>query len=128
MGKEVHITDREHEKCRRVAEAFTELYELTDTVVVDAGTYGFVKLQYYKKPRGFDSVVTYTDSQAMFEDLWEDWFNDQLLTPVLGTPIAELDYEDIFKCLPKERQAELMAKRTYFMEKSMGIFAKKGKE
>ena len=54
----------------------------------------------------------------MFEDLWEDWFNDQLLTPVLGTPVAELDYEEIFKCLPKEKQTELMAKKNYFMEKS----------
>lgn len=120
MGKEVYITDEERKKCRNVADAFRELYELTDVVVVDAGKYGFVKLQYYKPPAGFDSLVTYTDSQVMFDDLWEDWLYNQLLTSVLGTPIAEFEYEDIFKCLPEEKQKELMAKRIYFKERSEG--------
>lgn len=120
MGEEVYITDEERKKCRNVAEAFRELYELTDVIVVDAGKYGFVKLQYYKLPAGFDSLVTYTDSQTMFDDLWEDWLYEQLLTPVLGTPVAEFEYEDIFKCLPKEKQKELMTKRIYFKEKSEG--------
>ena len=120
MGKEVYITDEERKKCRNVADAFRELYELTDVVVVDAGKYGFVKLQYYKPPAGFDSLVTYTDSQAMFDDLWEDWLYNQLLTSVLGTPIAEFEYEDIFKYLPEEKQKELMAKRIYFKERSEG--------
>ena len=44
MGKEVYITDEERKKCRNVADAFRELYELTDVVVVDAGKYGLVKL------------------------------------------------------------------------------------
>ena len=103
-----------------MADAFRELYELTDVVVVDAGKYGFVKLQYYKPPAGFDSLVTYTDSQVMFDDLWEDWLYNQPLTSVLGTPIAEFEYEDIFKCLPEEKQKELMAKRIYFKERSEG--------
>ena len=120
MGKEVYITDEERKKCRNVADAFRELYELTDVVVVDAGKYGFVKLQYYKPPAGFDSLVTYTDSQVMFDDLWEDWLYNQLLTSVLGTPIAEFEYEDIFKYLPEEKQKELMAKRIYFKERSEG--------
>ena len=120
MGKEVYITDEERKKCRNVADAFRELYELTDVVVVDAGKYGFVKLQYYKPPAGFDSLVTYTDSQVMFDDLWEDWLYNQLLTSVLGTPIAEFEYEDIFKYLPEEKQKELMAKRFYFKERSEG--------
>lgn len=120
MGKDVYITDEERKKCRNVADAFRELYELTDVVVVDAGKYGFVKLQYYKPPAGFDSLVTYTDSQVMFDDLWEDWLYNQLLTSVLGTPIAEFEYEDIFKCLPEEKQKELMVKRIYFKERSEG--------
>ena len=120
MGEEVYITDEERKKCQNVAEAFREFYELTDVGVVDAGKYGFVKLQQYKLPAGFDSLVTYTDSQTMFDDLWEDWLYEQLLTPVLGTPVAEFEYEDIFKCLPKEKQKELMAKRIYFKERSEG--------
>ena len=120
LEEEVYITDEERKKCQNVAEAFREFYELTDVVVVDAGQYGFVKLQQYKLPAGFDSLVTYTDSQTMFDDLWEDWLYEQLLTPVLGTPVAEFEYEDIFKCLPKEKQKELMTKRIYFKEKSEG--------
>ncbi|MCM1126437.1 MAG: hypothetical protein NC429_08180 [Lachnospiraceae bacterium] len=118
MKKERYITDEEREKCRKVANAFEELYELTDIIVVDAGRYGFVKLQYYNPNAGFDDVITYTDSKTMFEDLWQDYFYDRLLTPVLGTPIAELEYDDIYKCLSKETQDEIMAKRAYFKEKS----------
>jgi hypothetical protein len=44
MKKTTYITTEEKEKCRRVAEAFTELYELTDTVVMDAEEYGLVKI------------------------------------------------------------------------------------
>lgn len=120
MENEVYITEEERKKCRRVADAFSELYELTDTIVADAGKYGFVKLQYYKPLDGFDCVVTYRDSETMFNDLWEDWLCNQLLMPVMGTPAAELDYEEIFKRLPKEQQEELMAKCIYFKEKSGG--------
>lgn len=120
MENEVYITEEEREKCRRVADAFSELYELTDMIVVDAGKYGFVKLQYYKLPAGFDIVVTYRDSETMFDDLWEDWLCNRLLTAVLETPIADLEYEDIYKRLPKEQQEKLMAKRVYFKEKAKG--------
>lgn len=46
--KEKYITDDEREKCRKVADAFAELYEIENILVVDAGRYGFVKLQYYR--------------------------------------------------------------------------------
>ena len=46
--KEKYITDGEREKCRKVADAFAELYEIENILVVDAGRYGFVKLQYYR--------------------------------------------------------------------------------
>ena len=42
--KEKYITDDEREKCRKVADAFAELYENENILVVDAGRYGFVKL------------------------------------------------------------------------------------
>ena len=51
--KEKYITDDEREKCRKVADAFAELYEIENILVVDAGRYGFVKLQYYRPPQGF---------------------------------------------------------------------------
>jgi hypothetical protein len=54
----------------------------------------------------------------MFIDLWYDCFCCQLLTPVLGTPNAELGYEEIWKQLPKHRQEEFLAKKIYFKEKA----------
>ena len=42
MEKQVYITEEERAKCKKVAEAFTELYEMADIVVVDVGRYGFV--------------------------------------------------------------------------------------
>ena len=35
--KEKYITDDEREKCRKVADAFAELYEIENILVVDAG-------------------------------------------------------------------------------------------
>lgn len=40
----IYITDEERKKCRKVAEAFTEMYEQEDMLVLEAGKYGFIKL------------------------------------------------------------------------------------
>lgn len=50
MEKQVYITEEERVKCQKVADAFVELYEIENIVVLDVGRYGFVKLQYYKPP------------------------------------------------------------------------------
>lgn len=71
--KEKYSTDDEREKCRKVADAFAELYEIENILVVDAGRYGFFKLQYYRPPQGFEDAITFTDSRSMFENLWEEW-------------------------------------------------------
>ena len=42
MEKKIYITKEEQEKCRKVADAFAELYELENILVIDAGRYGFV--------------------------------------------------------------------------------------
>lgn len=76
--KEKYITDDEREKCRKVAYAFAEPYEIENILVVDAGRYGFVKLQYYRPPQGFEDAITFTDSRSMFENLWEEWLDTQL--------------------------------------------------
>lgn len=118
MEKQIYITKDERERCQGVADAFAELYEKEDIVVLDAGGYGFVKLQYYKQPFGFDDVVTFTDSIDMFNDLWEEWLDTQLLNIAKDTPMLEMDYDDIFKCLPSEKQKELMDKRVYFAKQA----------
>ena len=105
--KEIYITDSEREKCRKVA----ELYEIENILVVNAGRYGFVKLQYYRPPQGFEDAITITDSRSMFENLWEEWLDTQLFLLAKGT----MGYSEIFECLPKEKQKELIDKKAEFV-------------
>lgn len=112
--KERYITDDEKEKCRKVADAFAELYEIENILVVDAGRYGFVKLQYYRPPQGFEDVITFTDSRSMFENLWEEWFDTQLFLLAKGTPMEGMNYDEIFQCLPEEKQKELTNRKAEF--------------
>ena len=120
MNHKMYITDEERRKCRRVADAFAELEnEDLDIVVADAGRYGFVRLLYYDESYGFDKAVCYTDSTALFNALWNDWLNGQLFQIALeNPPLMDLDYEDIFKTLPEEKQNMLMSRRHYFAQKS----------
>ena len=113
-----YITDEERINCQKVADAFAEISDDEDLIVVNAGKYGFVKLQYFKLPFGFDSITTFFDSQSLFDDLWEEWLDTQLFNFAAGTPMEEMDYEDILKCLPRERQKELADKRLYFAKKA----------
>ena len=113
-----YITDEERINCQKVADAFAEISDDEDLIVVNAGKYGFVKLQYFKLPFGFDSITTFFDSQSLFDDLWEEWLDTQLFNFAAGTQMEEMDYEDILKCLPRERQKELADKRLYFAKKA----------
>ena len=92
----------------------------------DAGRFGFVRLQWFDEGEGFDSAEVFSDSAELFEELWRIWYEYEILTPVLGTPLAELDYDEIFERLPEEKKKELMEKRDYFVKKSGGISENKG--
>ena len=109
-----YITDIERERCKKVAAAYAELYELESILVLDVGRYGFVKLQYYTPEYGFNDVITYTDSESMFEDLWQEWLDTRLYLFAKGTPMLEMGYEEIFKCLPEEKQKELLEQKAVF--------------
>lgn len=112
---EKYITEEQRERCRKVADAFAELYELTDVVVADAGRFGFVRLQWFSEGEGFDSAVTFSDSGELFEELWRIWYEHEVLTPVLGTPLEELNYDEIFQTFSKDRQEEIRKKKDYFL-------------
>ncbi|MEZ3463225.1 MAG: hypothetical protein K1W23_13990 [Lachnospiraceae bacterium] len=120
MKQKIYITDEERKKCRKVADAFAELEnEDIDIVVADAGRYGFVRLLYYDEAYGFDKAVCYTESTELFDALWKDWLNGQLFQIALeNRPLMDLEYEDIFRSLPKPKQEELMSKRHYFAQRS----------
>lgn len=77
MEKEKYITDAEYRKCKKIASVFSMLEE-DDIVLLDVGRYGFVALFYYTPPRGFDTVQSFTDSQEMFDCLWDAWLESQL--------------------------------------------------
>ena len=113
MEKKAYITEEEQEKCRRVADAFAELEDV-DVVVVDVGRYGFVKLQYYTPPTGFENDFTFTDSMKLFDDLWEEWLHMQLVMLAKEMKIDDVDYDDIFKHLSEEKQNELGNRKQYF--------------
>lgn len=120
MKKQVYISEEERGKCKKVADAFAELYKMENILVVDAGRYGYVKLQYYKPPHGFEDVVTYTDSKAMFEDLWQEWLDTKLYLIAKGTSLMESGYEGIFNSLTKEKQTELIERKADYA-KAAGI-------
>ena len=119
MEQKTYITEEEREKCRKVADAFAELEDV-DIVVVDAGRYGFVKLQYYTPPTGFENDFTFTDSRRLFEDLWEEWLNTQIIMLAREMKIEDIDYDDIFRRLPEEKRDELRGRKQHFA-KAAGI-------
>ena len=114
MEKQVYITEEERAKCKKVAEAFTELYEMADIVVVDVSRYGFVMLEYYKPPHGFEDAITFTDGVALFEGLWEEWLNTKLYLMAKDTPLLEKGYKGVFESLSEEKQPELIVKKAGF--------------
>lgn len=112
--KEVYITVEERKKCQKVADAFAELYVIENILVMDAGRYGFVKLQYYSKQRGFENVFTFVDSKSLFDDLWQEWFDTKLILRAKETPMQEMDYEEIFNCLSEQEKNELLDRKKEF--------------
>lgn len=50
----------------------------------------------------------------MFDDLWEEWLHTQLIILAKKMKIEDVDYDDIFKRLPKEKQIELRGRKQYF--------------
>ncbi len=116
--EQIYITEEERIKCHRVKRAFEGQYQDDDIAVLDAGKYGFVKLQYYKVPFGFDSVTTFTNSRKLFRDLWLEWRNSQLLSWSKGTPLADMEYKEIFRCMSPKQKRAMMKKKRYFEKKA----------
>ena len=114
MKKQVYITEEERVKCQKVVDAFAELYEIENIVVLDAGRYGFIELKYYKPPHGLEDAKTFTDSVALFEELWEEWLNTKLYLIAKGTSLLEKGYKGVFESLPKEKQSELIVRKADF--------------
>ena len=108
MEIKVYITEEEREKCRRVIDAFAELYEMEDEdiLIIDAGRYGFEELD------------TYTDSHSLFEGLWEEWLSLNVFIIASEMRLEDVLYEDLFNILPKEKQLELIGRKDDFAKKA----------
>jgi len=106
--------------CYKVIDAFAELYEMEDEdiLLVDAGRYGFVKLQCYTPSYGFEELDTYTDSKSLFEGLWDEWFNLNVFLLAREMQLDDVFYDDIFNNLPKEKQSELIGRKADFAKKA----------
>ena len=108
MEIKVYITEEEREKCRRVIDAFAELYEMEDEdiLIIDAGRYGFEELD------------TYTDSHSLFEGLWEEWLSLNVFMLASEMQLEDVLYEDLFDNLSKEKQSELIGRKDDFAKKA----------
>ena len=120
--QEVYISEGERKKCQKVVEAFKDAFVNEDLVVLDAGRFGFVKLQHYRAQWGFDTVATFLDADTLFDELWEEWMDSQLIDYAKGTPMVEMEYEQIFQCMPKEMQDSYVLKKQEFIEAAGGGF------
>ena len=118
MEKQVYITEEEREKCQKVADAFAELYEMADIVVVDVDRYGFVMLIYYTPPHGFEEDATFTDSRALFDALWQEWFNTTLYLTAKKMQLDNIIYEKVCNCLSKEKQSAIIGRKVDFARKA----------
>lgn len=118
MEKKVYITEEERAKCQRVADAFAELYEMENIVVLDAGRYGFVMLKYYKPPHGFEEDATFTDSRALFNALWQEWFDTTLYLVAKEMKLNDILYQEVFNRLSKEKQSVIIGRKADFALKA----------
>jgi len=118
MEKQVYITKEERAKCQKVVDAFAELYEMESIVVLDAGRYGFVMLKYYKLSYGFAEDETYTDSGALFDALWQEWFNTTLYLIAKEMQLDDIIYQEVFNRLPNEKQSAVIGRKADFAQRA----------
>ncbi len=118
MEKQVYITEEERAACQRVVDAFVELYEMENIVVLDAGRYGFVELKYYKPPHGFEEDATFTDSKSLFDALWKEWYDTTLYLTAKEMRLDDILYEEVFKSLSKEKQTAIIGRKADLARKA----------
>lgn len=117
MKQQMNVTNSETEKCKRVVQAFDELFNRTNIVVLDTGQYGFALLK-YNDFNEFYSIKTYINSNDFFDALWQEWLKEELIELCANTPLIDLDYEDMFHGLPIRQQKILLEAKERFLFES----------
>ena len=75
-------------------------------------------LKYYTLSHGFEEDETFTDSSALFEALWQEWLDMKLYLIAKEMQLDDILYEEIFNCLPKEKQSEFIGEKADFAQKA----------
>ena len=116
----LNYSKEEHDKCKKVADAFQELYDMQgDSCVLDAGKFGFVYLQYYiENNESFDANDVYRNSTDLFNALWNEWLYLKIITPLFGTDLTDLPIEELYDKLPEDTKKEYEQKRIEFLKKA----------
>ena len=52
----------------------------------------------------------------MFDYLWQEWLDSQLITLAAAMNIDDIDYDDVFEKLHEQKQAELLSQRNVFLK------------
>ncbi|MDE6911468.1 MAG: hypothetical protein K2P44_13535 [Lachnospiraceae bacterium] len=112
------IQDEEREKCQKVINAYKEDFEKMEILVLDGGKYGFYKLLFSSFPVEVQDAIVYVRAKELFNALWEEWLESELLILFKDSHLLELDYDEMYECLPEKKQKEIMAKREYFAKKA----------
>ena len=117
---ELNFTEEERAKCHKVVAAFQEYFDdLGDTTVADCGKFGMLWLRWYDDG-DFGAQELHDNAEELFDALWTACKEHQLLTPVLGTKLSELEYDELYDLLTPEQKAEYEKKYQYFWEKAFG--------
>lgn len=114
MKNYYHIAKEESKKCERIVDIFDELLDKTDTTVINTGKYGFVLLKCFDYD-GFYNITTYRKSEFLFEDLWEEWLEEKLISLCINTPLINLTYKDMFAGQSIKIQNEILNTKKSFL-------------
>ncbi len=87
-------------------------------LVVDAGRYGFVKLQCYTPSYGFEELDTLQTATAYLRGLWDEWLSLNLFLIAMEMQLDDIVGEEVFNTLPKEKQPELIGRKADFAQKA----------
>lgn len=60
------------------------------------------------------TLITFTDSRSMFENLWQEWFDTKLFLMAKNTPMEGKGSSEIFQCLPEQDRRALTDRKAYF--------------
>ena len=98
-----YITDIERERCKKVAAAYAELYELENILVLDVGRYGFVKLQYYTPEYGFNLSYETVRNYLNARFYWDP--NENILRYTTANDLISVNAESSDYTVNKDTQS-----------------------